>query len=466
MKILFIIFLPIISIFANEGNIKNSIVKIYSVYSKPSFTQPWTSLISRGTGSGCIIDGNRILTNAHMVAHSTYLEVLKNGETKRYEAEVLSISNESDLALITVKDKSFFKNTKPLKIGSLPNLQTKIDVYGFPEGGETLSVTSGIISRIEHQRYVHSGARFLAIQIDAPINPGNSGGPAISDGKIVGLVMQGRRSSQNIGYIIPTTVIKHYLNDIKDGKLDGYPILGVSVQNMENPSMKELYKLKDKKVGVLVDEVIPNSPAQKYIKVSDVITQIDGYNIFTNSKVEFRDKEYTSFLYAIQQHQVGDSINVKILRDGKEMSFDFNLTKTYKDLALIKTAKFKDKLTYYICGGFVFVPASKEYRIPPKYYDMYPTKEKKELVLLSRVLPSTLTRGFNRVRDMIIEKVNGKNIKDFKDFVSKIENSENDFLVFEDYHHYKIVLKKDEIKKYRAMILDKYNIKSYKSDDL
>jgi len=234
MRFILILLLCIPLFSDSKYDIKNSIVKIYAVYSKPSFAQPWTSLISRGTGSGCIISGNRILTNAHMVAHSTYLEVLKNGETKRYEAKVLSISNESDLALITVKDKSFFKNTKPLEIDNLPKLQEKIDVYGFPEGGETLSITSGIISRIEHQRYVHSGGMFLAIQIDAPINPGNSGGPAISDGKIVGLVMQGRRSSQNIGYIIPTSVIKHYLHDIEDGRLDGYPVLGVSVENMES----------------------------------------------------------------------------------------------------------------------------------------------------------------------------------------------------------------------------------------
>ncbi len=466
MKILIVLSLLLVNLFSSDVDIKSSVVKIFTVSSKPSIRQPWTSIISRATGSGCIIDGNKILTNAHVVTHQTYLEVLKNGDTKKYEAKVLSVNHEADLALITVKDKSFFKGTKALRIGDLPALQQKVDVYGFPEGGSTLSITSGVISRIEHQVYVHSGAKLLAIQIDAAVNPGNSGGPAISEGKVVGIVMQGKRSSQNIGYIIPTNVIKHYLVDLKDGKLNGYPMLGVEIETMENPSIKEMYKLKNKKIGVLINRVYPNSPAYGVLKPNDVLIEIDGKKVYSNAKVEFRDKEFTSFNYMLQEHQVGDDVKLRVLRDGREKGFKIKLDKTFKDLNLIKVAKFKDKLTYYIYGGFVFVPASIEYRFADKYLDMFPTKKRDELVLLYRVLPSSLSRGFEKVRDMIVEKVNGKTPKNFKDFVKIIESGKSEFVVFEDDHNYKIVLKRSEVLKNRKSLLDKYNIKSYKSDDL
>ena len=466
MKILIVLSLFVISLFANDLNIKSAVVKIFTVSSKPSIRQPWTSIISRATGSGCIIDGNKILTNAHVVTHQTYLEVLKNGDTKKYEAEVLSVNHQADLALITVKDKSFFEGTKALKIGDLPALQQKVDVYGFPEGGSTLSITSGVISRIEHQTYVHSKARLLAIQIDAAVNPGNSGGPAISNGKVVGIVMQGKRSSQNIGYIIPTNVIKHYLTDLKDGKLNGYPMLGVEIETMDNPSIKEMYNLKDKKIGVLINRVYPNSPAYKVLKSDDVVLEIDDKKIYSNGKVEFRDKEFTSFSYCLQEHQVGDEVKIKILRDEKVIDYKIKVDKTFEDLNLIKVAKFKDKLTYYIYGGFVFVPASIEYRFSEKYLDMFPTKNRNELVLLYRVLPSSLSRGFDKVRDLIVERVNGKTPKNFKDFVKIIESGKSKFVVFEDDHNYKIVLKRSEVLKNRKSLLDKYNIKSYKSDDL
>ena len=125
----------------SSHSFKESIVKIFTVASSSDFTTPWTSSISEFSGSGCIISGQRILTNAHMVTDATYVEVLKNGEIKRYEAEVLSIDHEADLALITIKDKTFFKDTKSLEIGGLPLLQVEVNVYGFPKGGETLSIT-------------------------------------------------------------------------------------------------------------------------------------------------------------------------------------------------------------------------------------------------------------------------------------------------------------------------------------
>ena len=466
-KLVLVLVLFSLSCFAKDSyNIKNSIVKIFTVSSDPVFKQPWTSTVAEATGSGVIIKDNLILTNAHVVTHSKFLEVLKNGDTKRYEAKIVSICHDCDLALVTVSDKSFFEGTKALKIGKLPNLEEKIAVYGFPMGGETLSITTGVISRIENQVYVHSGKSLLAIQIDAPINPGNSGGPAINDGKIVGIVMQGRRLAQNIGYVIPTTQIKHYLKDVQDGKVDGYPTVGVLIQKMENPAIREMFKLKNKKYGVLVNKIMPNSPASGKLKKNDIILEIDGYKVFSNAKVEFRKRLYTKFNYAMNRHQLGDKLHLKILRDGKQMSLTLKLTKTYEQLSLIKKKKFHNIATYYIYGGFVFVPASLEYKVPDKYFDEFPSKKRDELVMLYRVLPNELTKGFSRIRSAIIDKVDGKKYKNFKDFVSIIEHSKDKYVVFEDENNYKIVLKRDEVQKNQAKILKRYNIRSYKSDDI
>ena len=141
-------------------------------------------------GSGCFISGNRILTNAHVVSNSTFIQVRKYGQSKKVKARVLSISHESDLALLTVDDEDFFNDVKPLSLGNLPSVREKVTVYGFPLGGDTLSVTEGIVSRIEHRNYAHSSSYLLAGQIDAAINPGNSGGPVMVGSNIVGVVMQ------------------------------------------------------------------------------------------------------------------------------------------------------------------------------------------------------------------------------------------------------------------------------------
>jgi len=449
-----------------ESKYKNAVVKIFTVANEPNYYAPWSSTVSEFSGSGCIISGQRILTNAHVVTDSTYIEVLKNGEIKRYEAEVLSIDYETDLALISVKDKSFFNHTKSLDLGELPQLQKEVTVYGFPMGGETLSITKGVVSRIEHQTYVYSHNYFLSIQIDAAINYGNSGGPALSDGKIVGIVMQGDNYGENMGYIIPTSVIKHFLKDIKDRKYDGYPTFGAIIQTLESPVIKDMYGLKDKKYGVLINKTIPNSPASRVLKTGDILIGLDKYKIFSNGKVEFRNKEFTDYSYVLDQHQMYDNMEVTILRDRKEMNLSVTLDKKYNELMFSKSKKPNTRPTYFIYGGLVFVPSLDEYSIPSKYYKAYPNKEREELVILNRILSSSLTKGSKNTGLYVIETVNGKKFKNFKSFVKLVENSTEKFIVFEDEDHTQLVLNREDVVKNQKSILKKYNIKADKSDDL
>ena len=460
------VFLSAKTVVVKDNKVKNSIVKIFTVANEVDYGEPWSSHVQEFTGSGCVISEQRILTNAHVVSDSTYVEVLKNGETKRYEAEVLSIDHEADLALITVKDKSFFEGTKSLEIGGLPELQNEVNVYGFPMGGDTLSITKGVVSRIEHQSYAHSSKLLLAIQIDAAINYGNSGGPALANGKVVGLVMQGNSYGEGLGYIIPASVINHYLEDMKDKKYDGYPFLGMTTQDLESPVMKEMYGLKNKKYGILVNETIPNSPASRVLKTGDIVISVDGYKIYSNHKVEFRNKEFTYFSYVMDQHQIGDSMEMVILRDHKEKKFSIKLDMKAEDVSLIKRRKPETKLSYYIYGGLVFVPGLAEHYVDSKFYDEYPDENRTELVVLKRVLSSSLTKGYGTYGLGVVDSINGKKFKDFKSFVKLLEASKEKFIVFSDEENYQLVVNREEVLKKQKEILEKYNIKAAKSDDL
>jgi len=162
------------SCFASSPAITDAIVKIYTVQSHPDYWNPWNvgSPISL-TGSGCILKGRKIMTNAHVVSDGTFIQVRRNGQSKRFTAHVQNVSHESDLALLTVDDSEFFAGSTCLELGDLPAVQQEVSVYGFPVGGDTMSITRGVVSRVEHQSYNHSGVGLLAVQIDAAINPGN-----------------------------------------------------------------------------------------------------------------------------------------------------------------------------------------------------------------------------------------------------------------------------------------------------
>jgi len=448
-----------------QEEIQRAVVKIFTVASEPDLDEPWVSHLQRFSGSGCIIDGDKILTNAHVITDATYIEVLKNGETTRYEAKVLSVSHASDLALITVEDKKFFQDTRSLEIGKLPELRQEVSVYGFPQGGETLSITKGVVSRIEQQNYAHSRKSLLTVQIDAAINGGNSGGPAISNGKVIGLVMQSYFGAENMGYIIPPSVIHHYLEDMKDGHHDGYPILGILLQNLESRAMREMYGLNDDGYGVLINKVFPNAAVEGILKSGDVLMSIDGHKIFSNQKMELRPKEFVDFEYALNQHQLGDEVNLTILRDGQYREFHIPLNVDENELSLIKRRDPDKAPRYFIYGGLVFVPSILEHldEIPSKYFYEYPNEEREELVLLKRVLSSSLTKGYTDETLNVITSVNGKRFKNFAEFVALVEEAKDKFVVFEDEDHSQIVLNRQAVLDQQKEILEQYNIKSDRS---
>ncbi|MCP4369871.1 MAG: trypsin-like peptidase domain-containing protein, partial [Deltaproteobacteria bacterium] len=217
------------------AEIRKAIVKVYAVYNEHNYYDPWQMRGQRtGNGSGCIIDGQKIMTNAHVVANQTFIQVKRAGQAKKYVAKVEVVAHECDLAILTVADDDFFADTEPIGIGELAEVRDKVAVYGFPIGGDELAITEGVVSRIEHQQYSHSGAHLLSCQIDAAINPGSSGGPVVKGGRIIGIAFQGG-GGENVGYMVPVPVINHFLSDIEDGKYDGIPDLGIFIQKMENP---------------------------------------------------------------------------------------------------------------------------------------------------------------------------------------------------------------------------------------
>ena len=210
---------------ANLQALENSVVKIFSTMRYPDPFKPWTKQApSEATASGVVIEGKRILTNAHAVLYASQVQVQANAAGDKVSATVLAIAPGIDLAVLQLDDPSFFDTHPPVaRASKLPQIKDSVLAYGFPTGGSSLSITKGIVSRIEFVSYNYpvSGLR---IQIDAAINPGNSGGPAIAGDKMIGLAFSRLGGdAQNIGYIIPNEEVELFLKDIADGHYDGKP---------------------------------------------------------------------------------------------------------------------------------------------------------------------------------------------------------------------------------------------------
>ncbi|MBU1693789.1 MAG: trypsin-like peptidase domain-containing protein [Verrucomicrobia bacterium] len=464
------------------GDVRDSIVKIYTVFNTPDYFNPWSMRGPKNsTGSGCVIRGRRILTNAHVVEDQTFIQVRRNGDAKRYLARVVSVAHDADLALLTVDDPAFFEGVEPLEFGKLPQTQQEVLVYGFPMGGDTLSITKGVVSRIEHQNYSHSSCNLLAVQIDAAINPGNSGGPAIVDGKIVGVAMMGIARADNIGYLAPVPVIQHMLTDMEDGQRDGIPSLGLMLEDMENPGLRKKYRLPEDRTGVLIVRIAHGAPAEDLLHEEDVLLTVDGHEVANDGTVEFRPRERTSVSYFIQQHQVGETVNLEILRDGEILPVQARLTGRLERDWLVPMEQYDILPTYYIYGGIVFSPLTVNllqswggnwYEKAPKDlvahlgFNMV-TPEQDEVVLALRVLAADVNEGYHTVTSWTVEKVNGQKVRNLRHLIELIENAGDDpFIVLENEWGQKLVLDREMAGRTGPQILQTYRIPKDRSPDL
>src|SRR5882672_565270 len=273
-----------------NGPVQKSLVRITATAVDPDYKAPWNAGgLQRGVGAGFVISGNRIMTNAHVVANSRYITVERDGDPNKYPAQVQFIANDCDLALITVSAKDFFKNMVPLKLGGIPALESTVSAYGYPIGGERMSVTTGIVSRVDFQLYTHSSIdQHLAIQISAQINPGNSGGPVMQNAKVVGVAFQGYSGdvAQGVAYMIPTPVIQRFLKDVSDGRYDKYVDLGLTYSKLLNPAQRHFLGMKDDDRGVLIPTVVAAGPCAKDVKPGDVLLAIDDHPIASDATVE------------------------------------------------------------------------------------------------------------------------------------------------------------------------------------
>jgi len=461
---------------------RQAIVKVYTTYAKPDYYTPWNmGGPSTRTGSGCIVEGKRILTNAHIVGDETFIQVRRYGDSKKYRARVLFVSHITDLALLSVDNDEFFANIAPLQIDGLPETQAEVMVLGFPTGGDMLSTTKGVISRIEHRNYAHSSFSFLAGQIDAAINPGNSGGPVMLDGKVVGVVMQHLSSADNIGYMVPAPLVEHFLTDVSDGRYDGMPDLGMRTGNMENPDMKRKYGLSEEETGISIQMVFPGSAGSGVLKQGDVLLEVSGYPVADDGTIEFRPDERTTYSYPVELRQIGESILLKIFRDGEPMDVELTFKRASEEENLVMREEYGVRPDYYIFGGAVFCPLTKNYllawrrdwyKIAPKnllYLYQYrdPVVEGEEVVVLVRVLADDVNRGYHRWSSWVVAAVNGEKIKNLEDLIRKVEAiPESDFVVFSDPHNREMIMDKNKAVAALPGILARYRIPSDRSGDL
>src|SRR6184192_4367463 len=454
-----------------NGPVQKSLVRITATAVEPDYRAPWNvGGLQRGVGAGFVISGNRILTNAHVVANSRYLTVERDGDPNKYPATVQFIANDCDLAVITVPAPDFVKNMIPLKFGGIPALESTVSAYGYPIGGERMSVTTGIVSRIDFQLYTHSSVdQHLAIQISAQINPGNSGGPVMQNAKVVGVAFQGYTGdvAQGVAYMIPTPVIQRFLKDIQDGHYDKYVDLGLTYSKLLNPAQRHFLGLQDDDRGVLIPTVVTAGPSAGIIQPGDVLLAIDDHPIASDSNVEL-EGERAEFQEVVERKFNGDSVRLDVWRNKQPITVTIKLYTPWPYGT--QAHRYDVRPRYVLYGGLLFQPLNLdlleayrptdlrlrhffEYFVVEQLYLQHP-----DVIVLTNILPDAINTYLAPYRGGIVDEINGKKVRTLDEVANAFAETPERFVIRMIGDGPPLVLDRNKVEAARERIKARYNV--------
>ena len=430
---------------AKPGVVENSVVKVFSTMRYPEAFRPWSKQSpTEVTGSGVVIEGNRILTNAHVVLYASQVQVQANQSGDKVSATVVAIAPGIDLAVLKLDDETFFDTHPPLpRATALPDIKDPVLAYGFPTGGNSLSITKGIISRIEFMPY-NFPTFGLRIQIDAAINPGNSGGPAVAGDKMIGLAFSVLGSAQNIGYIIPNEEVELFLQDIADGTYDGKPMLYDETQKFQNPALHAYLKLPKGVEGILVHE--PYEPSAAYpLKKWDVISRIGDASVDDEGMIKLGASLRVRFEYQIQRLARHGSVPLRVWRGGRELEVNLPVSNTRAMLVRDLKGSYP---SYFVYGPLVFSEVTSQFlgginreSVDGLAFSGSPLIARKgdrpafpgeQLVVVSSpFFPHKLAKSYWPPIGWVVRSVNGTPIQNLAHLVAVLRDLQDEFVVFD-----------------------------------
>ena len=431
---------------AEPADFKASVLRLNSTVQAWSAGQPWEkSHPSSRRALAAIIAPQQVITTAEMVADATYLEFESPDGTRFAQAKVLAVDYEANLALLgpAADGAKLFANTTPLEIAPPPSIGAQLDIYQIEDNGTALR-TSGTIQSIDVSPTFLPGHNFLTYMVKASMQSAASSYtvPVLEKGKLVGL-LSSYNSKDQLCEVCATDIIARFVKAASLTPYTGFPSLGVAVAFTEDPLLRQWLKLSDEQGGVYVSAVRKGGAAQAAgIRKGDVLLAFDGHQI--DRRGYFQHAQYGSLSWghlARGEHCVGDVVTLALLRDGQALEVKATLTREEEQARLVPNHMLDRAPNYLVKGGFIFqeltLPLLQAFgedwnaRAPLNLLDIYQNPEKyqdraERVVFLSGVIPTPATVGYESLRNLVVRKVNGTDIRNLKGLIAAFNGHSGD----------------------------------------
>jgi len=443
---------------------KNSVVRINSTLQSWNAGQPWEkNPPSHRRALAAVVGPQQVLTTSELVADSTYLELESTDGTKFAQAKVIAVDYEANLALLGPANEkegnALFEKTVPFALTAPPKIGQTLEMLQVEENGQSI-LTPGMLQSIDVTSNFLPGQSFLTYMVKASMQSATSSFslPVLQDGKLAGVLIS-YNSKDQICDVAATDIVSRFLKEAASGNYKGFPSLGVLIARTEDNSFRQWLKLTDDQGGLYLRSVRKGGAADLAgIKQGDVLLAVDGHAIDRRGFYQHPNYGSLSWGNLIRGEKfTGDVITLSLWRDGKPLEVKATLTREEEGSRLVPNYNFGRAPNFLIKGGLVFQELSRPLlesfgedwaaRAPLNFLDALENPEKYEgkvdrIVFLSASIPTPATVGYESLRNLIVRKVNGKEIRNMKDMASafkgnlseqhSIEFAEEDFTIYLD----------------------------------
>jgi hypothetical protein len=418
---------------------ENALIHIEVTSKAYNYIQPWQPSERTVYKSGVLVEGHQILTTADGLSDQTLIRIKKQGSGLFSLGRVAWIDYQANLAALTTDDADFWTGLQPAQLADPVPITGPVRILRWND--DELENRQGEIEQMTVDNSALSFVSVPVLKIDSTIPNAGNGEAITADNKLIGLA-----SAQGGDAVtaIPTSFIVPILKAEDSKAYTGLGYFDFTWDPAENPLCLEYLKLSGPTRGVIVKDTGLKPGVVSLVHPRDVILQIDGFDI--DAEGNYPDPQYKKLSLenlSSRGKWAGMDCQMKIWRDGKELNIDYKLPKAEYSDELVPSQSFDKLPEYVMAGGFVFVPLTEAYlrswgptwrqRAPFRlsyYEDGKVTPERPQRVVLSQVLPSEGNIGYENVRNVVVDEVNGTKIKQISDVVTALKSPVNGFDVF------------------------------------
>ncbi|HBR95373.1 MAG TPA: hypothetical protein DEA90_14525 [Opitutae bacterium] len=397
-----------------------------------NYRLPWNTSSQQSRKNGIIIGAHQILTTADGFSGQTLCRVRKGGITNQYTANLKWINYYANIAILDVENPVFWEGMRPTRLSENIPQSGELQIIRWRNG--RIEERAAEIVRLSIGKSKMSYVNHLTVSASTEMDGTGWAEVILSDNEIVGLTSSYSNDKLNI---LPAPFIASVLKQQTSGQDLGIGHFDFSVMSGKNPALLQSKGMTNTDIGVVVTKVGAHRLAANTLHVGDVLLAINGFEIDNDGK--YIDPTYGRLsLYglATRDKHAGETLPMRIWRDHQELTIDYILPRAAFEKDLVPQHLYDQAPEYLIAGGLLFQPITGPYlrtygKNKPLLLDYYSYQaelpERHGLVILSSVIPDDYNHGYESIRQLIVDRINGQTIHTLADISKALAQPQDEF---------------------------------------